>query len=398
MKHASLGLLLLWSGAVQAAPWTFAPVQTVSERSSGVYHHLDSAGRSGIAVSGGNVAIVWEDNHEGTARAYVAIRKRGQDGFVIRRLSENGVAYEPVVTSLPDGHFAFGWEEDGQVRIRRGSPAALGPVITLGAPESSQVTLAAGGQFVYVAWAERVQQHAVIRYLRQSISQFEIPARPVNVTAPPQADQLYPALAVLPTRIWVAWEDRSHGHTRIMAASSTDQLQFSTPQQVNRSRREGRRQTEYGRGPGAARVVLTALMQDRVAAVWLDKREFLGGYDVFAALTEGDDPRFGNYERVQDEFGANIGQWHAGVASHGNRLVAVWDDDRDGSSDIQISWRDSQGWSANLAVPGGNGAGQESSPVITMDVQGDLHLAWIERQTPDGPTRLMYLRGQSSNP
>jgi len=392
-----LAWLLPVAGAM-SAPWEFQQPRVVSERSAGVFHHIDPAGRSALAVSGDVVAIVWEDNRDGRPRVYVAFRKQDAKGFVSQRLSGEGEAYEPVVTAMEGGEFIFGWEENGILRVRRGTMQRLGSASTLDAKDAGQLALAYRKPFVHAAWSERIGRHARIRYTRINPAEPENTAEIVSASPSLLGDQLYPSVAVLPNHVWVAWEDRSEGHTRILAARSTNGQSFEPFVQVNPLRR-GRRQVDFGKGPGATRVVLAAMTGDRVAAVWLDKRDFQGGYDVFAALTDASGGRFGPHERVQDDFGANIGQWHAGI-SHlpRGRLVAWWDDDRDGSSDIQISWRDGNRWSANLAVPGANGTGQETSPVAAVDEQGNLHLAWVERLVPDGPTRLLYLLGNATMP
>ncbi len=113
----------LWSASVLAAPWEFGEPVTVSAARPGVFHHLEAAGRRSIAVSSdGMVAIVWEDNRDGTPRAYVAFRAAGKSEFVLQRLSGMQEAYEPVVSALPQGGFVFGWEESGHVWARSGGP------------------------------------------------------------------------------------------------------------------------------------------------------------------------------------------------------------------------------------------------------------------------------------
>jgi len=400
VKRASLALALgALTASAWAAPWTFDPAQTVSEPQAAVFHHLDPAGRRGIAVSAGIVAIVWEDNRSGTPAAYVAFRKPGETAFAVQPLSSGGEAYEAAVAALPDGRFIFGWEENGFIRVRTGTPGRLDAAVTLSKGEAGQISLEADVHTIHAAWSERNGRHAVIRYARFTPNELGQKITSVAVSPSPAEDQLYPSLAAQPERVWVAWEDRSQGHTRILAAASQDGLSFSPAQRINRMRSAGRRQVDYGRGPGATRVALAAIDDKRVAAVWLDKRNFQGGYDVFTALTDDTGLQFGAVEPVQDEFGANIGQWHAGIAVQPDGLVVcVWDDDRDGSPDIQLSWRTASGWSANLSVPDANGPGQEASPVMAIDRDGDLHLAWIERQRSDGPTRVRYLRGRRAAP
>ncbi len=132
-----------------------------------------------------------------------------------------------------------------------------------------------------------------------------------------------------------------------------------------------------------------------MAAAWLDKRELAVGYDVYAAFSADGGAHFGRNEKVQDEFGNHISQWHASLAADAaGRAVVVWDDDRDGSADVWLSWRTGDGWSEDLAVPGASGPAIQSEPVIALDGNGDLHLAWLERTDPLAPTRLRYTVGR----
>jgi hypothetical protein len=384
---------LLWSAAGSAAaPWKLSEPLTVAPAAQGVFHHLEAAGRQSIAVSADTVAVVWEDNRDGTPRTYVAFRAPDKREFLTQRLSGTFEAYAPVVAALPQGGFVFGWEEDGHVWVRSGGPAGLGPALKLSDAEAAQVALGAGELGVFAAWSERSGRHTAIRCRRLSPG-VALEAGPAQaVTAAPTEDQLYPALAVLKAVVVLAWEDRRDGHTVIKYARTQNGKTFSSPQTLNEQR--AHRSQTYGRGTGAARVALARLDSERVAAVWLDKRDFESGYDVYAAMSEPGGGRFQRNEMVQDEFGNNIGQWHAALAAQAGLLAVVWDDDRDGTPDIWLSWREASGWSANIAVPGASGAGIDTSPAIALDVAGHLHLVWIEQQTADAPTRLRYMTGR----
>ena len=392
-RHASLVFLAwLWSATALATPWEFGEPVTVSASRPGVFHHLEAAGRQSIALSAGTVAIVWEDNHDGAARAYVAWRAANNKEFVRRRLSEKQAAYEPVVTALPQGDFVFGWEEDGHVWVRTGGPAGFGAALKLSRAEAAQITLAAGELGVFAAWAERSGRHMAIRCARLKTG-AALSVEPAQaVTAPQEDDQIYPALVVLKSAVVIAWEDRRDGHTVILHARTQDGRKFSKAQALNEQPQQ--RSQTLGRGTGAARVTLARLDAEHAAAAWLDKRNFLGGYDVYTAQSEPGVARFLPNELIVDDFGRNIGQWHAAIAAQAGLLAVAWDDDRDGSSDIWLSWREASGWSENLAVPGAAGTGIQASPAMTMDEDGGLHMAWIEQQNANAPTRLRYIEAR----
>jgi len=378
-----------------ASPWEFGEPVTVSAAQPGVFHHLEAAGRQNIVVSAGTVAIVWEDNRDGTPRAYAALHSANKNEFTEQRLSGGQEAYEPVVAALPQGGFVFGWEEGGHVWVRAGKSDGLGAALKLSRSEAAQITLGAGELGVFAAWSERSGKHMAIRCARL-IPGATLAAEPaLVVTTQQKDDQIYPALTVLKSAAVLAWEDRRDGRSVIFHTRTQDGKSFSNAHILNELRKR-RTQTSltFGRGSGAARVVLARLDAEHVAATWLDKRDFLGGYDVYAAQSVSGGGRFRRNELVQDEFGNNIGQWHATIAAQSGLLAVAWDDDRDGSSIIWLSWRDASGWSEDLAVSGASGTGIHTSPAMVMGEGGDLYLVWIEKLNADAPTRLRYIRGK----
>ena len=70
-------------------------------------------------------------------------------------------------------------------------------------------------------------------------------------------------------------------------------------------------------------------------------------------------------------------------------MIAVWDDDRDGTADVWLSNWDGASFSDSVAVPGANGPGVQTDPVIYLDTSDRLHMDWLER-SEGGGTRLRY--------
>ena len=130
-----------------------------------------------------------------------------------------------------------------------------------------------------------------------------------------------------------------------------------------------------------------------VAAVWLDKRDFLSGYDVYAAFDPGK-RRFGKNLRVQDSFGDNMAQWHAQVVGDASgRLLAVWDDERDGTPDVWLADWNGKAFADNVAVPAAAGPGGQSDTVAALDAAGRLHVVWLDRDG-QAATRIRYARAE----
>jgi hypothetical protein len=388
-----------WLLAVLAFPaqaaWTWSEALAVSSAQGvKIFPHMESANRQGVAVSGDTVGVVWEDNRDGSSQCYLAIKPATAGKFKPEiRLSQTE-CYEPVVVAWGAGRFVAAWEEAGRVRARI---VPGGAAINLADAESAQVTLAAGAGTLYAAWTEQAGQFRRIVVARLAATGETLSVgtvQPVEAAAPVD-EQGWPALAVAGDgTVTVAWEDRRDRHTVPMTSHSSDGRRFAAPVRLtdlHRGSGQGR-SMGLGAGTGAMRATLTAWGERGVAAAWLDKRDFLSGYDVYAALDDGT-RHFGRNIKVQDSFGDNMVQWHAQIIGDvKGHLLALWDDARDGTPDVWLAEWNGEAFGDNEAVPAASGAGSQSDPVATLDAAGRLHLVWLERDEQAG-TRIRYVQG-----
>ena len=396
MRRASLWLcVLIWSTSGSAAEWVFSePVLVAGSGKSGVFHHLESAGRRNIAVSGEIIAVSWEDDRDGTPRVYLAQKPSADTGFsAALQVSSDGEAYEPSVTGLSDGRFMVAWEENEQVMARIIGPNGSGPVIRLSATAGGQASLSKYADDVIIVWSEREGRFGHIRMAQLGVEdsqQIIIRRSCAADNAPVEDEQLYPAVAVVADEVVVAWEDRRPGHTIIMAAHGKP-CKLSAPVRI--SDRLEQRSVTYGKGHGVSRVALSAHGSDSLLAVWADKRDFREGYDIYSAdYQQG--KGFAANIRVQDDFGGVARQWHPTVTGHNNgSLLVAWTDEREGNSDIMLSAFADDEWGEDMPLAGAAGLAEQSHPSILLDDTGRLHIAWIERDTRDAPTRLKYMAG-----
>lgn len=388
MRAAAL-LLAVLAWPVQAAWEWSAPLTVNSVRGAAIFPHLESANRQGVAVSGDTVGVAWEDNRDGRPQCYLAIKPAASANFQREIQLSQGECYEPVVMDLGAGRFVAAWEEAGKVHAR---VLPGGQVLQLSKADAAQVTLARRGNALYAAWAEQAGRFRRIVVARLALAGNTLrlqSAQPVEA-AMPADEQGWPALAVAADgSVTVAWEDRRSRHTVPMVSHSRDGRRFAPPARLT-DRRSGS-VDGLGAGTGAMRPTLTAWGKQGMAAVWLDKRDFLSGYDVYAAFDPGT-RRFVKNIRVQDSFGDNMAQWHALVVGDAaGRLVALWDDARDGTPDVWLSDWDGQAFGDNAAVPGAAGPGEQSDPAAMLDAAGALHVVWLERDEAVG-TRIRYAR------
>ncbi|HSO81174.1 hypothetical protein [Thiocapsa sp.] len=388
------------SGSVAAQPWTFdAPPIEVAGTSAGVFHQMSSAGRRSLAVSDGTVAVVWDDEHAGAPRAYLALKAPNTAVFATAvQISGEGEAFEPAVVALPDRRFAVAWEEDGRILVRLATPEGLGPPLEL-PPKGAQVSLDGSKAELVAVWADR--ETGVGRIMTATLGDDGELGLAVKTRCPadavtPVADQLFPTATQVGKRLVVAWEDRRPGHTIIMATASAAGQPCSFDPPVRISEDPPGPELPFGAGHGVARVAIAPYGADRLLAAWEDKRNFRHGYDIYAAHFGPDG--FGPNERVQDDFGELSAQWHVSAAGHPDgTLVVAWTDEREGQGDILLSWYADGTWSEDLALPGASGPEEQGHPSITLDDAGNLHAAWVTREAKGGPTRIQYRLGRRAD-
>ena len=114
--------------------WAFeAKIAVTGAPASGVYHHLDGAGRKHLAVSTHSVAAVWEDNRSQDPQIYVATKPRQQRQFSSAlQVSTGAEAYEPAIATLPGDRFVLTWEQDAAIYARVLGANGLAPPLELG--------------------------------------------------------------------------------------------------------------------------------------------------------------------------------------------------------------------------------------------------------------------------
>ncbi len=388
MRAGCLACLLMLTGTTQAAWQWDAPLEVSRAIGPSVFPHVESANRKGIAVSGRTVGVVWEDNRNGAPRCQAALKPADASAFASEIAVSEGECYEPVLAALDStGRFLAAWESGGAVWVR---VLPAGTPLRLSTAPASQVTLATREGQVRAAWAEQAGRHTRIVVAALAIVGERITVqnmRPVE-TSEPANDQAWPALALTSAGDVVAiWEDRRNQHTVPYGSrAQAGTLDFAPVARLS-DQRSGR-VDGLGAGLGAMRPSLAPWGENGSVAVWLDKRDFLAGYDVYAAFdTNG---QVGKNLRVQDSFGDNMAQWHASVATQDARLVVAWDDARDGTPDVWLSTWTGAAFDGDTAVPAASGPGEQTDPLLTLDETGALHLVWLVRGAEG--THVRYVR------
>jgi len=387
-------LLILFPFSAQGQAWQFSRPVTVAADSKGVFHHLGGSSRRAIAVGNETVAVVWEDNRDGTPRVYAAFKPIATAGFGPPiKISQHSPAFEPGITALSDGRFIIAWEENNRVWIRMVNATQQGDITAVSDQPTRQAALYTTLEDNTVAvWAQQVGQPFKIFYSTLQVDGMSVKVRqPHQVdSSDDKADQLYPSVYQSNTGTLIGWEDRRFGNTRIFTAFAPVGKAFSPYRLLNEFQQIASQR--FGRGSGAMRISIAGDGRDLVVASWLDKRDFAGGYDVYAAVSLDGGKSFARNELAQDSFGENTPQWHNTLAiSRKGEIMAAWDDSRDELPHIWLTERVAGAWGTDINVTAAGDRDRATHPVMCVDPQGRLHLAYIA-QRPQG-TAVMYLTG-----
>jgi len=379
-----------------SARWQFNQrIAITGDAVEGVYHHLEGAGRKHIAISDARVGVLWEDDSSGHPQIYLALKKSTDPGFTSAiQVSTGKEAYEPAIASLPEGQFVLVWEQDGNIYLNTHSGQSLNkPLMLSSGSLASQSSVTTHKNQVYAVWREQQGKKWSLQVARLSSSQNRgielLSIRPIESKAV-DTPVLFPTLESNEYGLYVVWEDRSAGHTRLKFSFSSNQAQtFMVPLYLNEFYSN---RTKYDKGNGATRVSIAGFGKDEIVSAWMDKRRS-GGYGIFSSI--GSDGSFGPNEKIHGPEGDKLP--HSNPATSGNpegAVVVAWDDFRKGDSDIWLATFDEAGeWGENFSPAHASGSGEQSHASVALDRMGGIHLAWIERESPLAPTRLWYSYG-----
>ena len=397
-KLAITGLLLLLTTTTWATDyWKFELAIAVTETpAEGIFVHLEGAGRKHVAVSESKIAVVWEDNRNGSPQTYLSTSSIDKSIFSIPvQLSNGSESYEPTIAHLSKNRFIAVWEQDSEIYMSV-IDNAIKPPIKLSNAAASHASVVTNKDSAFVVWRKHKNSEWFLKVAALEVNADGKVA--INSVRTIEKDGVQfalqmPSISYNEAGLMVAWEDRREGHTRILHSVSHDQgSNFSKPQPLNEYFSD---RNQYDKGNGVTRVSVHTLGEDEIIAAWMDKRRGGKGYGIFAALGSEGGIQFGPNEKVHSQPGDALP--HYNPATAGNQIgefAIAWDDYRNGNLDIWISnYNEDEEWTVDFSPEVASGENEQSHPSIFLDENGLLHLLWMERETPFSPGQLWYSQG-----
>jgi len=390
-------LILLLILPAQILPQSFdfsEAIPVVESRKKNVFFHLDSSGRKNIAVSRKYTAAVWEDNSSGTSQVYAAFKENDKKQFYKPVQLSTNESFEPVIAAFGEDSFLSAWEENEFVHVCLIQYRKKNKCFFIGEKGSSQPSLGPGEILrSNLVWTTREKDHS--RIYHASVREYQGKLGFTESFAVEKGTlkgrQAYPAVSEGKGRIMVVWEDQRNGHTAIYSSESSANGIFSTPVIVNEIIKKSQ---AYGEAQGTARpVVEYDASKNQFIAVWLDKREFHTGYEVYGAFHDATNAKWNRNFKIQDPFGDGVPQWHSTLTVDlSGKAVSFWDDTREGNSDIWYSYFSDQNASEDFTHPTFSGKRNQTSPSAAVDSNGNIHLIYLERDE-NGFSSILYVKG-----
>lgn len=349
---------------------TFRPAVKVSDNEPGSVAEL----LPDVALSGGRVIVVWQEMVSGTdddrgriksTRFSFLGRKVGGDVRVDGGDDASG-KWKPAIAAsgrhvyvawiderdaspagIPFEHVYFTRSRNGARefeaprRIDAGMPVGLSAMLD----NKWAPAITAYRRNVLVAWSDfRNYNWDIFATASRDRGETFLPNVRVDDFVP-DIERIHhnPAVAIVPrnARHLVSWTDlraREPDTNIFFAASTNGGATYSANQQLDRSRDEFDPDADTPSNQWSPRLAASG---NDVCAAWQDTR--LGNNDIFFAASRDGGTSFGSDERVDDTDSGPSNQYNPDVAASRLRRTAVcyvvWEDTRDGDSDIYFASR-----------------------------------------------------------
>jgi len=334
-----------------------------------------------IAVTGGNVYVVWADGAVGSREIFVRASTDGGSTFsATQNLSSNATDSVSPQIAVSGSNVYVVWQDgvQGQNNIFFRASHDFGMTFdaaqSLGSCGQSLCFLglpqiAASDTHVYVVWEETVVTSTaiVVKISFDSGATFQIQKTPnsnIGFSVAPQ-------VAVAGGNLYVAWEQTVAGVKDVMVAASTSNgSTFAAPQNLSVN-------------PGASRNIRLAAAGNNVYVVWQDDTP--GNDEIFFSASNNSGATFSTAQNIS--FSAGFSGFPS-IAAVQNNVYIAWLDstNTNGSDDIFFSMSSDGGHAFTSPFNASNSPGASTEPDGHKVVASGtlVYLIW-QNENPTGP-------------
>lgn len=344
------------------------------------YNNAKAIGSSGFVLH-----TVWADERDGNAEIYYKRSLNSGAGWEsdVRLTNSAGSSYFPAIhvsgnmvlvawSDNRDGNFEiyFKMSEDG------GNIWGADIRLTYNSSASDYPSIAAFGSTAIIVWQDLRDNNYEIYYKRSGNSGVSWGAdqRLSNNSAFSQ----YPSVTISGPKVNIAWEDNRVGNREIYNCYSNDGgLTWGGENRLTNN-------------SSSSTSVSVTSEGDIVNLTWSDQRD--GNWEVYYKYSLNGGVSFSTEQRLTN---ANGNSWYPSIASYNSFIHICWQDARDGNNEIyyKISTDGGTTWSTDSRLTNNSGASGFPSVIVSGSA---LHIVWNDNR--DGNTEIYYKKNPTGNP
>jgi Neuraminidase (sialidase) len=379
-RKLRLSILLLIILTASSSPTFLAQAEVQSWIKHRLTNNLGSSLGSSIAVSRGNIHVVWHDNTPGNAEIFY--RRSTDNGTTwgnTKRLTKNtGYSSDPAI-AVTGSNIHVVWSDytpgNREVYYKRstdnGRTWSKQKRLTKNAGSSSLPSIAVSGHNIHVTWYDDTPGNDEI-YYKQSIDNGANWSKQKRLTKN-SGSSVASVIAVSGSNLHLAWSDDTPGNLEIYYRRSTDN---------GVTWRKTKRLTK---NDGLSLDPSIAVSGGNVHVVWKDYSP--GNAEILYKGSRDKGVTWGKQKRLTKS--AEESAFPA-VAALGNKVSVVWNDSTPGNIELYLKRSGDNGttWGKQKRLTKNDGSSR--IPDVALS-DGNVHVVW--QDTSSGNVEIFYKRG-----
>ncbi len=340
-----------------------------------------------IAAYDDDVHVVWYDNRDGNYEIY---HKYSEDGGTMwsadmRLTNDAGFSYWPgIAVSGPDLHVV--WEDDrsGDTEVYYknstdgGNSWSNDDLLTSAAGPQGMPSVAIVGGGVHVVWVDfSLMGNSEIYYCRSTDggNSWETPVQISNAAGFSE----HPSIAAYESYVHVAWHDSRHGFTNneiYYRRSTDDGITWGV-------------ETRLTENDNFSNIPSVAVAENNVHVAWEENRD--GNFEMYYKSSTDNGQTWGTDERLTND-GAD--SYYPSLAASGQNVHLVWQDMRDANEEIYYKVSNDCGasWDPDVRLTEDASISQNASICVSG---AKVHVAWADERP--GNWEIYYKRNPTGN-
>jgi hypothetical protein len=340
-----------------------------------------------IAAYDDDVHVVWYDGRDGNYEIY---HKYSEDGGIMwsadMRLTDDpaGSYWPGIAVSGEDLHVVWEDERGGDIDVYYkgstdgGNSWSNDTLVTSAAGPQGMPSVAVVGGYVHVVWVDFTMMGNTEIYYCRSTNGGNSWQAPVQISNAAGFSS-HPSIAAYESYVHVAWHDSRHGFTNneiYYRRSTDDGITWSV-------------ETRLTEDDNFSNVPSVAVAENNVHVAWEENRD--GNFEMYFKSSTDNGQNWGTNMRLTDDAADS---YSPSLAASGSNVHLVWQDMRDANEEIYYKLSNDCGtnWDPDVRLTDDTNISQNASICVSGE---KVHVAWTDVRP--GNWEIYYKRNPTGN-